>query len=252
MNKLLPSVKSLITLAAVLCFMFQAQAAQAQKVSLSVRNATIKAAIERLQKDYGYSFVIKTKNADLNKTITLNVKDEEIGAVVEKMFVGQRVASSVEGKMIAIMSAPAKEDPAARASANAVVKGVVRDNAGAAITGATVIVDGTTIGTTTDLDGSFSVRIGARTNVRLIVSYLGLKTREVQVDDPARFYEIRLENDDMALDEVVVVGYGTQRRSLVTNAISQFKPNEENMRSVMSPSELLQGRIAGVSISTAL
>ena len=74
MNKLLPSVKSLITLAAVLCFMFQAQAAQAQKVSLSVRNATIKAAIERLQKDYGYSFVIKTKNADLNKTITLNVK----------------------------------------------------------------------------------------------------------------------------------------------------------------------------------
>ena len=108
MNKLLPSVKSLITLAAVLCFMIQAQAAQAQKVSLSVRNATIKAAIERLQKDYGYSFVIKTKNADLNKTITLNVKDEEIGAVVEKMFVGQRVASSVEGKMIAIMSAPAK------------------------------------------------------------------------------------------------------------------------------------------------
>jgi len=55
----------------------------------------------------------------------------------------------------------------------------------------------------------------------------------------------------MALDEVVVVGYGTQRRSLVTNAISQFKPTEENMRSVMSPSELLQGRIAGVSISTS-
>ena len=54
MNKLLPSVKSLITLVAVLCFMFQASAAQAQKVSLSVRNVTIKAAIERLQKDYGY------------------------------------------------------------------------------------------------------------------------------------------------------------------------------------------------------
>ena len=71
------------------------------------------------------------------------------------------------------------------------------------------------------------------------------------MDDPARFYEVRLENDNMALDEVVVVGYGTQRRSLVTNAISQFKPTEENMRSVMSPSELLQGRIAGVSISTS-
>ena len=251
MNKLLPSVKSLITLAALLCFLFQASAAQAQKVSLSVRNATVKAAIERLQKDYGYSFVIKTKDADVNKKITLDVENEEIGAVVEKMFAGQNVVSSVEGKMIAIMSAPAKRDSAARASANAVVKGVVKDSAGNPVTGATVIVDGTTIGATTDLDGSFSVRIGSRTDVRLIVSYLGLKTKEVAVGDPAKFYEVRLENDNMALDEVVVVGYGTQRRSLVTNAISQFKPTEENMRSVMSPSELLQGRIAGVSISTS-
>lgn len=80
MNKLLPSVKSLITLAALLCFLFQASAASAQKVSLSVRNATVKAAIERLQKDYGYSFVIKTKDADVNKKITLDVKNEEIGA----------------------------------------------------------------------------------------------------------------------------------------------------------------------------
>lgn len=74
MNKLLPSVKSLITLAALLCFLVQASAASAQKVSLSVRNATVKAAIERLQKDYGYSFVIKTKDADVNKKITLDVK----------------------------------------------------------------------------------------------------------------------------------------------------------------------------------
>ena len=143
MNKLLPSVKSLITLAALLCFLFQASAASAQKVSLSVRNATVKAAIERLQKDYGYSFVIKTKDADVNKKITLDVKNEEIGAVVGKMFAGQNVVSSVEGKMIAIMSAPAKRDAAARASVNAVVKGVVKDSAGNPITGATVIVDGT-------------------------------------------------------------------------------------------------------------
>lgn len=112
----------------------------------------------------------------MNKKITLDVKNEEIGAVVGKMFAGQNVVSSVEGKMIAIMSAPAKRDAAARASVNAVVKGVVKDSAGNPITGATVIVDGTTIGATTDLDGSFSVRIGARTDVRLIVSYLGLKT----------------------------------------------------------------------------
>lgn len=58
-------------------------------------------------------FVIKTKDADVNKKITLDVKNEEIGAVVGKMFAGQNVVSSVEGKMIAIMSAPAKRDAAA-------------------------------------------------------------------------------------------------------------------------------------------
>lgn len=251
MNKLLASVKSLITLVAVLFFLLQASGAQAQKVSLSVRNTTIKAAIERLQKDYGYSFVIKTKDADVNKTITLRVRDEEIGAVVEKMFAGQRVVSSVDGKIIAIMSAPVKASSPARAAGNAIVKGVVRTADGSPVAGATVIIDGTTVGTTTELDGSFTLRAGARRDIRLVVSYLGLKTREVAVDDPERLYEVTLENDDMALDEVVVVGYGTQRRSLVTNAISQFKPTEENMRSVMSPSELLQGRIAGVSISTS-
>ena len=252
MNKLLSSAKSLITLVAVLFFLLQATGAQAQKVSLSLRNTTIKAAIERLQKDYGYSFVIKTKDADVNKRITLQVKDEPIATVVEKMFAGQRVVGSVEGKIIAIMSAPAKAETAPqRPVSNATVKGVVLAPDGQPVYGATVIVDGTTIGTTTGPDGSFSIRTGAQANPRLQVSYLGLKTREVPVDNPDRLYEIRMENDDMTMDEVVVVGYGTQRRSLVTNAISQFKPTEENMRSVMSPSELLQGRIAGVSITTS-
>ncbi len=252
MNKLLSSAKSLITLVAVLFFLLQATGAQAQKVSLSVRNTTIKAAIERLQKDYGYSFVIKTKDADVNKRITLQVKDEQIASVVDKMFADQRVVSSVEGKIIVIMSAPAKTETAPRRPVgNATVKGVVFAPDGQPVFGATVIVDGTTIGTTTGADGGFSLRIGAQANPRLRISFMGLKTREIAVDNPDRFYEIRMENDDMTMDEVVVVGYGTQRRSLVTNAISQFKPTEENMRSVMSPSELLQGRIAGVSITTS-
>lgn len=61
---------------------------------------------------------------------------------------------------------------------------------------------------------------------------------------------VTLSEDSKALNEVVVVGYGTQRKALVTNAISSFKPTESNMRPVLSPSELLQGRVAGVTVST--
>ena len=61
---------------------------------------------------------------------------------------------------------------------------------------------------------------------------------------------VTLDEDSKALNEVVVVGYGTQRKALVTNAISSFKPTESNMRPVLTPSELLQGRVAGVTVST--
>ena len=126
--------------------------------------------------------------------------------------------------------------------------GTIVDGYGEPVIGANVVEKGTTNGTVTDIDGKFSLEVAPY--AVLTISFIGYISKEITLKGEKELKVVLVE-DMQKLDEVVVVGYGTQRRSLVTNAISQFKPTEENMRSVMSPSELLQGRIAGVSISTS-
>lgn len=128
------------------------------------------------------------------------------------------------------------------------IKGQVVDIEGEPIIGAAVLIKGTTKGTTTDFEGSFS--LGNVTDGTVLeISSIGYQTQNVTVGSQA-ILNIVLTEDSELIDEVVVVGYGTMRRSLVTSAISKVGVNEENMRTVASPTELLNGRIAGVTTMT--
>ena len=128
------------------------------------------------------------------------------------------------------------------------IKGQVVDIEGEPIIGAAVLIKGTTKGTTTDFEGNFS--LGNVTDGTILeISSIGYQTQNVAVGSQA-IINIVLTEDSELIDEVVVVGYGTMRRSLVTSAISKVGVNEENMRTVASPTELLNGRIAGVTTMT--
>ena len=128
------------------------------------------------------------------------------------------------------------------------IKGQVVDIEGEPIIGAAVLIKGTTKGTTTDFEGNFS--LGNVTDGTILeISSIGYQTQNVTVG-PQAILNIVLTEDSELIDEVVVVGYGTMRRSLVTSAISKVGVNEENMRTVASPTELLNGRIAGVTTMT--
>lgn len=222
--------------------------ASAQPISLTMRDATIRQVIEKLQKEYGYSFSIRTSEVDVNKKISVTVKDADIRKVLDTVFAGEKVAFTIDGKLISITKAAGKASPASDRPIS--VSGVVLDEQGVPVVGAAVIVKGTTQGTSSGVDGAFRLQI-ARPDPVLQVSFMGMKTREIPVTDAATDLRITLVADSGVIDDVVVVGYGTQRRSMVTNAISQFKPDENNMRSALSPSELLQGRVAGVAVSTS-
>ena len=128
------------------------------------------------------------------------------------------------------------------------IKGQVVDIEGEPIIGAAVLIKGTAKGTTTDFEGNFS--LGNVTDGTILeISSIGYQTQNVTVGSQA-ILNIVLTEDSQLIDEVVVVGYGTMRRSLVTSAISKVGVNEENMRTVASPTELLNGRIAGVTTMT--
>ncbi|MGB2761217.1 SusC/RagA family TonB-linked outer membrane protein [Maribacter sp. Hel_I_7] len=127
------------------------------------------------------------------------------------------------------------------------VSGVVTDEFGQPLPGSTVQVKGTTNGTTSDFDGNFVINAEA-TDV-LIISYLGYSTQEVAVNGRATI-NVELKEDATQLDDVVVVGYGTQKRSDVTGSISSVKSENFNKGVVANPGQLLQGKVAGVNITS--
>lgn len=130
---------------------------------------------------------------------------------------------------------------------NEVITGVVSDTKGNLLSGVSVVIQGTGHGTITDADGKFSLSV--KDNSVLEFSFIGMKTEKVELKG-RKVINIVMEDDTKLLDEVVVVGYGTQRKKLVTSAVSSLKITDNNNKiSSISPSQLLEGRIAGVNMS---
>ncbi|WP_057935617.1 SusC/RagA family TonB-linked outer membrane protein [Algoriphagus resistens] len=127
------------------------------------------------------------------------------------------------------------------------VTGTVTDETGAPLPGATVRIKGSVNGTVTDLDGKFSLEVGE--DAILQISYVGYVMQEVSVNGQS-IIDVQLEPDATQLDELVVIGYGTQKRSDVTGAIGSVKSEDFNKGVVSNPVDLLQGKIAGVNITS--
>ena len=128
-----------------------------------------------------------------------------------------------------------------------VVSGTVRDQDGLPIPGASVVVKGTTIGTSTDFDGNYT--IDAPSDAILQFSYLGYSPTEVAVNGNTTIDAV-LQEDISKLDEVVVVGYGTQRKKEITSAVASVNAEDFNKGNVNNPAQLLQGKVAGLSIAS--
>ena len=129
------------------------------------------------------------------------------------------------------------------------VSGTVVDAAGESIIGASVMVKGTSTGTVTDFDGKFVLQ-NVPENGNLVISYVGYRTQTLAVAGKSQF-DITLEEDKQMLDEVVVVGYGVQRKSDVTGALTRVGEKELNTKPVANAFEALQGKAAGVDITTS-
>lgn len=238
-------LKEKYRLVALIAFLFITVGLKAQNINLKAENTAIRDVIETLQTNYGYSFSIRTSEVNVNKLISINVTNADIKSVLDKIFASEQVSCQIDGKLISIT-----EGNPTQPRKTAVVNGQVIDDIGPVI-GASVIVKGTKKGVITDADGKFTLDCGVPTPVVIEVAFLGMTTQVITVKDPATPLSVTLHPDADVLDDVVVVAYGSQRRELVTNAIASFKPDDNSARTALSPTELLQGRIAGVNISTS-
>lgn len=125
------------------------------------------------------------------------------------------------------------------------ISGVVKDGTGEPVIGVTVVVKGTQIGTTTDIDGKFKLKVPKKSVLR--VSYIGMVTQDVAVTS-STYYEIMLKDDSVQLDEVIAIGYGTQSKATITSGVVSVKRTELLSSVSASPLNNLQGKVAGLDI----
>ncbi len=242
--------KRLLTIALALFVLqigAQTASAQSKTVTLDLKDVTVGQALEQLQKQSGLSISVQSETLDMAKKISVRAGNASPEAVIKQIFAGQDVSCKVRDNVILVTLLKTEEPVAQPVSKE--IKGKVVDDQGDPCIGATVQIKGTDIYAIADLDGNFTVKTNTGDCI-LVVSTIGFKEKQFAYNGQSQPVIITLSSDTTFLEEVVVVGYGSQRRELVTNSIAKFKPGDDNIRQALSPSELLQGRVAGMTVAT--
>ena len=216
--------------------------AYSQDITLKNSNITVKQAIEIIKEKTGYSFVFEAGDLDTKKIISLNVTNQSIEEVVKQVIAGQALKYDIKSKNIVL----SKMNVSANTNQSKKITGLVTDAKGDPIIGASVVIKGSTTGTVTNVDGQFTLEASAQT--QLIITYIGYKPTALNVG-AANNYKVTLEEDAKGLDEVVVVGYGTQKKVNLTGSVSTIGSNSLVQVISTSTSQALQGRMSGVQIS---
>lgn len=210
------------------------------QVTVNVKQQTIKQALRTIEKTTDYRFFYSNQLPDLNKTVSFEVSDQSIDATMAKLLNGTGlVYEKREDNQIYL--AAGKTGTATPVK----ITGTIVDDNNEPVIGANVSIKGTTTGTITDMDGKFSLE--ASKGMTLLISYIGFETQEVTVGSQTS-YKIRLSEDSQALDEVVVIGYGTQNKQAITGSISKAKLETYKIVPTNNVLETIKGSMPGLNI----
>jgi len=183
----------------------------------------------------------------LKQKVSVDVNEESVNDVLKKVLKNTDLTYNIEGINIILRRRSEKHSLQVIQQVHKIT-GTVVDKAGLPVIGANVIVKGTTNGTVTDVEGRFSLEIPE--NAVLLVSYIGYVEREMQVGDESAL-SIILQEDTQALEEVVVVGYGTQKKINLTGAVESISSDVIEDRPIKSVADALQGTALGVTVTSA-
>lgn len=218
--------------------------AQDATVHITANNPTIKSFINEVEKQTNYLFVYSKDEIDTNKKTSLKQGKQPVETYLKEIFDGQEITYTLKKDYIVLT----KNNAAITQQTKKHITGTVKDAAGEPIIGANVIEKGTTNGNMTDVDGTFALDIPTGTIMQ--VSFIGYITKEIKINSSSS-YQVILAEDSKTLDEVVVTGYGSQKKASLTGSISSVKVDDE-LRSVSSSnmSSVLAGTMAGLKINT--
>jgi TonB-linked SusC/RagA family outer membrane protein len=214
----------------------------AQSIQLKLNNVTVKKAMTELKQKSGYSFVYEASDLDTNKKV--NVDAENAKDAIAQILQGQNVTYEIQGKNVVVQRKNANNTKANQGKKRT-VKGTVKDNNGEPVIGATIMESGTKNGTVTDADGNFVIEIAS--DSKLDITSIGYKSQTVKPSATGTT-SVSLSEDSNLLDDVVVVGYGTQRKKLITGSTVHVTADDIAAVNAVDAFGALQSQASGMNI----
>ena len=229
---------------------------QKTRISLDMNDVQLSEVLNRIETISEFKFFVDTQKIDVKREVNIKAEKERIFDILDRLFSGTNITYEVYKKQILLKKVDLK--PATSKSSGSgqnvieidnyqqAITGTITDENGTPLPGANILEKGTTNGTQADFDGNFSIEV-ADENATLVVSYIGFATKEVRVSGQASLSVI-LEDSAAGLDEVVVVGYGTQKKSSLTSAISTMEGEEISTIPSSNISNSIGGRMSGILV----
>ncbi len=213
-----------------------------QVVSLNLDKTTIKQVLKEIEQQTDYTFIYDNTKINVQREVSVSLENRSITETLDELFRDTEIGYKIIGNQIPLGNK--YED--AEFQQQLITGKVISADTGEPLPGVSIVIQGSSSGTITDLDGNFEITIPGASTV-LVFQYIGYITEKVTISDQTHI-EVSLDVDLVQLSEVVVVGYGSVERKDLTGSVATLKSEDFNAGVVSTPEQLIQGRVAGVQI----
>ncbi|MCL3780963.1 SusC/RagA family TonB-linked outer membrane protein [Prolixibacteraceae bacterium JC049] len=210
------------------------------KLNLNMRNAKILDVLDKIEENSEYSFLFNQRMVNVERRVDIRVTDKTVETVLKQLFNGTNVNYLVKGNQIVLTT---RSKIFRGSTQQKVVTGKVTDAEGQPLPGVSIVIEGTTIGVTSDIDGNYSIEVSAKTILRF--SFVGMIPQDVPIENRS-VINVTMKADAVGLEEVIAIGYGTQKKVNLTGSIASMKTDKIAEVPYASVKQAMSGRIAGV------
>jgi len=219
---------------------------QTKTLTLHMENSTVKEVLKEIESQSEFRIMYSGKFVDVDREVSLDVKNQKIESVLNTLFAGTDVGYTVKDRFIVLITPELMVEGTLAVMQQRAVSGKVTDSGGQSLPGVTVVVKGTTQGTVTNADGEYSLT-NIPEDATLVFSFVGMRTQEIVVGNQDNI-NVAMEEETIGIEEVVAIGYGTMRKSDLTGSVERVNVDEMRELSNVSVMQAMQGSVAGLNV----
>jgi TonB-linked SusC/RagA family outer membrane protein len=244
--KLITQKATMLFIMSIICV--HTVSAQDKKITIKQTNKQLSAILNEIESKSGYSLLVRSNDVDLKQIISIDVSNKSIEEILTILFKNKGINFEINGKSVSIFIPQKNPINTTNPPESKKINGLITDEKGVPIIGASIIDNVGKTGTITNINGMFSLEVKDQSVIT--ISFIGYKQTLLKLNK-ANYYKIILEEDSKALDEIVVVGYGTLKKRDLTGSSVSLKGGAFENSPTTTMEQSMQGRMAGVLVSSS-